>query len=291
MTDNHIPYRFGNDTPPCGGRGSFRSIHREPGGASVKKTEKLQKWLLPAILSLLILQVILLPVVLGVTYATRSQRPEHILTYTAGKLKWDSNTAVTANGSGEINFFETLYQNVNTENAEKILAPGTEKGGVIRLKNDSGRSIRYTAVAYSVKSSELLAAEAELAGEGFTDTDEYTLPEGIERGAVIRAVEGTLDAAKMQDFDIVWRWGFEDADDMEARDTIDTYLGDKSADGYADDVTIGFYLVVHDGGDIAPNPKTGDNTMIRGYLVLMMISGVLLLELLISRRRKRCHEE
>lgn len=257
----------------------------------MKKTEKLQKWLLPTVLSLFILQVILLPVVLGVTYATRSQRPEHILTYTTGKLKWDSNTAVTANGSGEINFFETLYQNVNTENAEKILAPGTEKGGVIRLKNDSGRSIRYTAVAYSVKSSELLAAEAELAGEGFTDTDEYTLPEGIERGAVIRAVEGTLDAAKMQDFDIDWRWKFEDVDDMEARDTIDTYLGDKSADGYADDVTIGFYLVVHDGGDIAPNPKTGDNTMIRGYLVLMMISGVLLLELLISRRRKRCHEE
>ena len=253
----------------------------------MKRTEKLQKWMLPAVLSLFILQVILLPVVLGVTYATRSQRPEHILTYTTGNLKWDSNTAVTASGSGELNFFETLYQNVNAENNEKILAPGTERDSVIRLKNDSGRTISYTVVVYSMKSSELLTARAELVGDGFTDTNKYTLPEGIEESAVIRAVEGTLDAAKMQDFDIDWLWEFEDAVDMDARDAIDTYLGDKAADGYADDMTIGFYLVVHDGRDITPNPKTGDNTMIWGYLVLMMISGVLLLELLISRRKRR----
>ena len=103
----------------------------------MKHSLKLRAWLFPAILILFILQVILLPVMIGLTYATRSERPEHILTYTTGALRWDQNTSVHSDGSADLSFFETLYKNVTAQNAEKVLAPGTEKDSVIRLKNNT----------------------------------------------------------------------------------------------------------------------------------------------------------
>ena len=87
----------------------------------------------------------------------------------------------------------------------------------------------------------------------------------------------------MQDFDIDWSWAFTDEADEAARDEIDTYLGNKSADGDADEATVGLYIVVHDEGDHVP--KTGDNSMIYGYLVLMAISGALCAVLTVERVR------
>ena len=106
----------------------------------MNKYEKLREWMFPAVLILFILQVILLPVMIGLTYATRSERPEHILTYTTGRLVWDKDTSVRPDGSAALSFFESLYQNVNAENIEKVLAPGTEKDSIVRLKNNSKNS-------------------------------------------------------------------------------------------------------------------------------------------------------
>ena len=122
---------------------------------------------------------------------------------------------------------------------------------------------------------------ATLSGDGFSDTSRYTLPESIKEETVIRVVGGRLDTKKMQDFDINWFWSFEDANDTESRDKIDTYLGNKAAD----EATLGFYLVIHDGGDYGPSPKTGDNTMIGGYVVLMIISGSMTVILAVTRKR------
>ncbi len=252
----------------------------------MKQSARLREWIFPVILILFILQVILLPVMLGLTYATRSERPEHILTYTTGSLSWDKATSVRPNGSAVLSFFESLYLNVNAENAERVLAPGTEKDSVIRLKNNTKRSVGYTAVLYSMTTTSELDINASLSGDGFSDTAKYSLPENIGDEAVIRAVDGTLGADKMQDFDINWFWAFENADDTEARDMIDTYLGNKSADGNADEATLGFYLVVHDGGDIVPVPKTGDNAMLGGYIVLMIISGGTTVVLALTRKRR-----
>ena len=247
----------------------------------MNRTKKLREWMFPAILILFILQVILLPVMIGLTYATRSERPEHILTYTTGRLVWDKDTSVRPDGSAALSFFETLYKNVNADNAEKVLAPGTEKDSVVRLKNDTNKEITYTAVLYSLSTSPDLDIGAALSGDGFSDTSRYTLPENIKKEAVIRAVGGKLDAKKLQDFDINWFWSFEDANDTESRDKIDTYLGNKAAD----EATLGFYLVIHDGGDYGPSPKTGDNTMIGGYVVLMIISGSMTVILAVTRKR------
>ena len=88
----------------------------------------------PAILILFILQVMLLPVMIGLTYAVPAERPEHILTYRTGSLVWDKAASVRPDGSAELSFFETLYKNVNADNAERVLAPGTEKTAWFVLK-------------------------------------------------------------------------------------------------------------------------------------------------------------
>ena len=257
----------------------------------MNNSEKLREWMFPAMLILFILQVMLLPVMIGLTYAIPAERPEHILTYRTGLLVWDKATSVRPDGSAELSFFETLYKNVNADNAEKVLAPGTEKDSVVRLKNDTNKEITYTAVLYSLSTSPDLDIGASLSGNGFLDTSRYTLPENIKKEAVIRAVGGKLDARKLQDFDINWFWRFEDGASTYERDQIDTYLGNKAADGKADEATLGFYLVVHDDGEIVPSPQTGDDTMIGGYVVLMLISGGLCLFLALTRKRREKVED
>ena len=256
----------------------------------MNKSEKLREWIFPAILILFILQVILLPVVIGLTYAVPAERPEHILTYRPGLLVWDKATSVRPDGSAAVSFFETLYKNVNADNAEKVLAPGTEKDSVIRLKNDTNKEITYTAVLYSLSTSPDLDIRASLSGDGFSDTSRYTLPESIKKETVIRVVGGRLDAKKLQDFDINWFWNYEDGANVVERDRIDTYLGNKASSDKADEATLGFYIVVRDGGEIVPSPQTGDDTVIGGYVVLMLISGGMCLFLALTRRRREKDE-
>ena len=257
----------------------------------MNRFEKLREWMFPAMLILFILQAMLLPVMIGLTYAVPAERPEHILTYKTGSLVWDKATSVRPDGSAELSFFETLYKNVNADNAEKVLAPGTEKDSVLRLKNDTNKEIAYTAVLYSLSTSPDLDIGATLSGNGFSDTSRYTLPENIKKEAVVRAVGGKLDARKLQDFDINWFWRFEDGANVDERDRVDTYLGNKAASGKADDATLGFYIVIRDGGEIVPSPHTGDNTMIGGYVVLMLISGGMCLFLTVFRRRRKKDED
>lgn len=257
---------------------------------SIMQTVKRREWIFSAILILFIVQVVLLPVMIGLTYATRSEQPEHILTYTTGSLIWDKDTAVRPDGSASLSFFETLYENVNAENAEKVLAPGTEKDSIVRLKNNAKREVRYTAILYSLSTDAELSIGASLSGNGFSDITDYTLPEEINRDTVLRAVSGTLAANAMQDFDINWYWAFEQDIDTDASDRIDTYLGDKAADANADKATLGFYLTVYDGGVVVPAPQTGDKAAFGAYVVLLLISGGMTLLFGVTGKRRRRDE-
>lgn len=248
---------------------------------------KQKTWLLPATLILFILEVIAFPFALGFTWAGRSETPERFLTYTHGKLTWDSAAGIGENGAADLSLFETLYQNVKADNSEKVIAPGTKGDSIVRLKNSADRKISYTAVLYRIRTTELLPVEVSLSGDGFADTTAYTLPEGVKDEDVIRGVSGMVGGGMIQDFDIEWYWRFFEND---ARDIIDTWLGDKAAGGDADDVTVGLYIVVEeDGGIVIPDvPQTGD-TGIGIYVVLMCVSGAILLLLIIDRKRgRRC---
>lgn len=72
-----------------------------------EKTNRLE-----VVLTLLLIQLILLPAALGVTYASSSTRPEHILTYTTGRLTWDSATETDGQGAARLELFRRSYDNV-----------------------------------------------------------------------------------------------------------------------------------------------------------------------------------
>ena len=204
---------------------------------------KLYPWLLPAALILFLIQAVLFPLVVGFTYAGRSESPGHVLTYTTGALTWDSATGVDPDtGAAELSLFSETDQNVQSDNGEKVVAPGTERTNIVRLKNNVSRTITYVAVMYRVKEEADLPVEPVLLDSAaFTDTDTYPLPDGVTEDQVVRAVTGTVAGGQLQDFDISWSWSYYENDQ---RDQVDTALGNRAAWQEADRVTAGLYIVV-----------------------------------------------
>lgn len=219
-----------------------------------EKTNRLE-----VVLTLLLIQLILLPAALGVTYASTSTRPEHILTYTTGRLTWDSATETDGQGAARLELFRRSYDNVNAADGQRVIAPGTAGETVVRLKNNTGRTVSYTAVLYEKKTNAALPVTSALTGEAFADTTSYVLPNGVDKGQVVRAVSGTVGGNQRQDFSILWSWLFEVS---AAQDAADTALGNAATDVEE----LGFYLTVVDqggsGGTVIdpekPDYKTGD---------------------------------
>ncbi|MBR4971464.1 MAG: hypothetical protein IKY59_00670 [Oscillospiraceae bacterium] len=238
---------------------------------------KISQWLLPTVLILFILEVLLLPFVVEFTYAGSSEGPDHILTYTTNSLVWDSATGIDEYGVAKL----TLFDAVN-DSGDAIVAPGMAGGNIIRLKNDCGRTISFTAVLYRIRTNDALPVDTALDGEGFADTDVYALPTQVEEGDVVRAVSGELPADQIQDFDISWVWEYSSS---EEQDRIDSILGSAEK---AEQITVGLYIVVEDQGEhIDPTPPpTGDNSYISMYLTLMGISLIVLLLLLWDRNKR-----
>ena len=129
--------------------------------------------LLPAALILFILFAATFPFVAGLTYSGRSESPDHILTYTENKLTWDSNTKVDSNGVAKLSAFDSAYSNAAASDGQNIVAPGTQSNDIVRLKNGVDNSIKYTAVLYSIKTSDDLAVESSLSGSGFSNTSSF----------------------------------------------------------------------------------------------------------------------
>ena len=205
-----------------------------------------------AVLILFLLQTLMLPAAIGVTYASRSLKPEHILTYSAGRLVWDAGTDTDSSGAARLRLFDTAYSHVDSGDGAEVVAPGTEGHSLVRLKNDGGSAVTYTAVLYRIR-TENVPVQAALEGEGFADTEQYAMPENAARENVLRAVTGKVEAGRIQDFDIRWLWRF---DDGPVQDQADTALGDSAAAGRAARVTLGFYLVVRRSRDSGYGPMS-----------------------------------
>lgn len=245
--------------------------------------QKYSRWLQPCLVALLALVLLTMPWMLGVTYSGRSESPDHILTYTEGKLTWDSATGIDETGAARLNLFDASYSSVVSADGVNVVAPGTEGFHIVRLKNDVSGSIRYQVVLYRIHTNDALPVQVSLSGENMTDVTQYPVPEGVSQADVIRAAEGTVAGGQIQDFDIQWLWAYyEDAQ----QDAVDTMLGDDTVEE-SDEITVGIYIVVEDGNSyITPDiPQTGDRTGIEWYLVLMGISLVAVLLLLCGRKR------
>ena len=241
---------------------------------------------LEAVLALLLAQLLLLPAALGMTYASGGTRPEHVLTYTTGRLTWDSATATDPQGAARLALFRRDYDNVASADRQRVVAPGTSGETVVRLKNDTNRTVYYTAVLYEKKTNAALPVTSALTGEAFADTTSYVLPDGVDEGQVVRAVSGTVGGNQRQDFSILWSWLFEVSAEQDAADTA---LGDAATDREE----LGFYLTVTDqggsgGGVITPveNPKTGDSFSCVWY-VAALGAAVSLVVITAKRRSER----
>lgn len=108
-----------------------------------------------AVLILFLLQTLMLPAAIGVTYASRSLKPEHILTYSAGRLVWDAGTDTDSSGAARLRLFDTAYSHVDSGDGAEVVAPGTEGHSLVRLKNDGGSAVTYTAVLYRIRTEDV----------------------------------------------------------------------------------------------------------------------------------------
>ena len=252
--------------------------------------EKNRQRILPLLLTLAVLALLSLPLAVNPAWAAPGTSPDHVLTYNQNSLKWDSATGINADGTAELTLFDANYNNVESVDGRKVVAPGTTGNNVIRLVNNVSGRIRYTAVLYSIKTDPRIPVQPSLSGTGMYDTVSYQLPAGVTGAEVIRAVRGTVAGHGLQDFDINWLWNYEVTD---AQDVTDTELGNAAAAAMkeqteGDSVTVGFYIVVEDNNNYYV-PKTGDDSHIAMYLAFMLIAAAgAAVSVVIYRRHGKC---
>lgn len=203
-------------------------------------------WLLEGLFLLCMLQICLLPGLIGETYADPTRRQEHRVTYARHSLEWDSQTEIDGNGAARLEFFQSEYPHIKAEDGERLLAPGSGESRVVRLKNAQKGKIQYTAVLYELGEQSTVPAEIHLSGADFQDAQEEMLPDGIRKESVIRAVTGELPGGESQEFQVGWSWIFEDAEETEEKNERDTRLGNEASDGSPEELQLGFYLTVVD---------------------------------------------
>ncbi len=245
--------------------------------------KKLNRWLPSALLILYILQVMLLPWAVGFTWADPDGNPDNTLTYTINKLTWDSATGIGADGSAIMDLFDPSYgSTVQSGDGRDVVAPGTTKGSIIRLQNNVIGPITYTAVLYEIKNDPSIPVTATVTAAGAANAATYPLPAGVSQDQVVQAITGTVSGRQRVDFDTTWNWTYENS---AQQNTIDTTLG---IHGGTKEVSVGLYIIVEDNNSYATpeNPRTGDNSNVRMYAVLMVVSFALLILLLRDGRRE-----
>lgn len=231
----------------------------------MKQKIKTRKGILAALTVILLAAVVItFPYTFNLTWSLPGAEADRTLTYTTGSLTWDSSADIDGNGVIRLSMFKPDYSSVKAQNGEDVVAPGTENNTCIRFFNKAGGTVSYTAVLYRLDDTEV-PVTASLAGADAVGT--YSLPSGVTADQVVNAVGGTIDSNSVELLDIDWLWQFS-ADD--AADRHDTGLGNESV---PDEVNYGLYLVVTDNntGEIV-SPKTGDNTNMMLWFVLLVIS-------------------
>lgn len=243
------------------------------------------QWVFPTALILFICTALTLPLILVLTYAGNSAKPTHTLELKNSQLTWGSDTDILEDGSADLSLFSSYYDNVNADNGERVVAPGTAAEALIKFINKSGHTVTYYAYLYERKSDPSLPVTSSMTSGASTVVTKYSKPDVLKDETVLTVLKGTVTNDTVVDFAIDWNWLFE-VDD--AQDVIDTYFGDKAAKERADDVTVGFYLVVEDeNGNITPDPPpTGDHT-VKYVLALLVISGIVLIIAVIGRKREK----
>ena len=216
---------------------------------TLAKIKKQLHWLLPTLFFLLLATAIAMPLLSHITYADRADAPVHTMHYETGRLYWVEGTPdIDENGICHLSLFDALPRG---EDGEKLISPGDEDMSVIRLRNTTGHEVNYSVVLYKISKSGV-PVKADITNLGAdSDTHSYTLPKGVTKSNVIRAVGGEISPYQSQDFDIEWIWEYHIDEES---DMLDTFLGDLERA----DVTLGVYVVVTDDVEVVPAPGDVD---------------------------------
>ena len=254
---------------------------------TVKENRK-KYWLLPTVLILFICEICTLPLVFWLTYAGNAESPDHVLVYKDHLLQWSTNENIREDGAAEFDIFSDKYQSVRSENGEKVVAPGTGADTLVRLKNESTGTAKYLATLYIINEDDRVPLKANVDCPG-EETSRHALPANREAKA-LHSYSGEVNAGEVVDFTAKWKWDFYESDELDVRDTG---LGDEAARDRASRVTLGLYIAIEDdeGGEIPPQPQTGDNTAIWVFLALIALTGGVLLFAQIDKRRRRAADD
>lgn len=215
-----------------------------------------------------------------------------LLTGAPGFKAYDDNTVWEAETDVEI--FRISYENgsgqvtVNSNNGEKVLAPGTANEYRFTLENSGMAALDYELTMEAYFSDDALpipvvARVTDYKGNYLAGSAEGKV-DVLELNNVKQS--GALTAGYVAPYTLEWEWPFE------GDDGYDTMLGNLAVD---QDITL--TIVIKTVATYCPNPdiiegnpKTGDTGNIQLAFTMMMASGAGLLVILLLPKRKREEE-
>ena len=205
-----------------------------------------------------------------------------------GLLVEDENGKIWSSEMRRVRIFKVRYLGpdgyavtVNSENGDRLIAPGTENDYDFTLRNKSDATVGYRiSVETSVDPEDLfIPVDARLidpAGKSNAGWRDFKALDGYTDS-------GTLKGHHAESYTFEWKWPFErgEGGTLIQNDAWDTYLGNMAV---GDELTVTVVLRVL---SWQMNPKTGDDTNLLLYALLFAASLVLMLIILLFSRRKR----
>ena len=204
----------------------------------------------------------------------------------------DDNTVWSTNTQVEI--FRISYMNgeqvitVNSDNGDKIIAPGTENSYTFKLKNTGNVALDYTVEVDAY----FTPADIEIPITGRLNRyDGKWVVGGKDEYAKVPVLDtaednGTLGAGKYTYYTLDWLWPFESGNDE-----LDTMLGNL-----ATEQDLIFTIVIkttatesdnpYDDSGITP-PQTGDNTNLALWITLAVSSFAMMIFLLFFQNKEK----
>jgi len=189
-----------------------------------------------------------------------------------------------------VDIFRISYENneqkvtVNSDNGDKLIAPGTENSYTFKLKNTGNVALDYTLEldAYVTPENIRIPIQARLNRYDGTwivgDQEHYAEVSVLDNASD----KDTLAAGKYTYYTLDWQWPFESGDDA-----WDTHLGDLAVD---QDLVFTIEIKTTAEADVNPSsgggitpPYTGDDSSLTLWIILAASSFVVILLLLFYR--------